>query len=383
MEIDKQIFEILQLYEYSMSIGKSFNYHDNCDQFLQLLLKRRELNACWVLREEKDKLVKKYSMPLGNSLEIALPSPQKHPQLTALKDVALLPYTKELQTFCPINIDEGYIAIYRLKEHGFLFLYSKKNNLSQKDLNQLLPVIKKFSVTLEACVTHNTQKKLLIQLEERNKDLNNYAHVVSHDLKSPLRNINTLNSWLRQDHKNVLEPGALQYLDLITDNIGKMEDLISGILEYSSLGLKDFNVSNVNLNKLLTDLLPHMYTPDHIHIELQPDFPNIQGNAHRFQQVFQNLISNAIKYNDKEDGFVSVGFHRIEEQLEFFVKDNGKGIDERYFKKIFEPFQKLENTKDSSGIGLSIVEKIVNAYEGKIRLESEVGKGTTFFFTLN
>ncbi|MGB2306087.1 MAG: sensor histidine kinase, partial [Flavobacteriaceae bacterium] len=287
-------------------------------------------------------------MPKGDPIKTGLPDPKKQPQLSGIKDYELLVYSENLKEYCPINITEGYIAVFRLKEHGYLFLYSKKNNMSQKDLSQLLPVIKKFSITLEACITHNAQKKLLVQLEERNKDLNNYAHVVSHDLKSPLRNINTLTSWLRQDHKNVLETGALQYLDLITDNIAKMEDLISGILEYSSLGLKDFNSSEVNLNKLLADLLSHMYTPEHINIEVQGEFPNIQGNAHRFQQVFQNLISNAIKYNDKEKGIVSVGYHYCENQLEFFVKDNGKGIEEKYFKKIFEPFKKLENTKDSS-----------------------------------
>ena len=110
--------------------------------------------------------------------------------------------------------------------------------------------------------------------------------------------------------------------------------------------------------------------------------PNIYGNAWKFKQVFQNLIQNAIKYSDKENGKIEIGCTENKDHFQFFVKDNGMGINKNYFDKIFKVFTRLESTGTSSGIGLSIVEKIITYYKGKIWLESEEGTGTTFYFTL-
>lgn len=110
--------------------------------------------------------------------------------------------------------------------------------------------------------------------------------------------------------------------------------------------------------------------------------PTINGNAWRFKQIFQNLIQDAIKYSDKDKGLINIGFTEKTDAFEFFVKDNGIGIKPDYFDKIFKVFTKLESTSSSSGIGLSIVKKIVNYYIGSIWLESEESIGTTFYFTL-
>lgn len=382
MEKGNQILDILRLYEYSMSIGKSLSYHENCDQFLKLLLKRRDLNACWVLRQNKKKYVNEYSIPLGSQRQYEL-SPEILEFLEGIKSYVLLEYSEKLSELTTIDIESGYIAIYKLKDHGYLFLYSKEDNIPKRDLSQLLPVVDKFAITLKACKAYGNQKTLLYRLEERNTELNNYAHVVSHDLKSPLRNIDALATWLKEDHSDGLNQEATQYLTLISDNISKMESLISGILEYSTVGLKDFNTSLIDLDKIVNDIVNYLYIPSHITINVQDNFPVITGDTHRLQQLFQNLISNAIKYNDKEEGQIDIGFRDLEKGYEFFIKDNGKGIEEKYFQKIFDVFQKLENTQNSNGIGLSIVEKIIAAYNGKIWLTSEVGVGTTFYFILN
>lgn len=382
MNKGNQILDILRLYEYSMSIGKSLSYHENCDQFLKLLLKRRDLNACWVLRHNKSRFVNEYSIPLGNQRQYRL-SPKLVEFLSEIESFVLLEYDEMLAELTTIDIEAGYIAIYKLKDHGFLFLYSKEDNINKKDLSQLLPVVDKFAITLKACRAYANQKTLLYRLEERNTELNNYAHVVSHDLKSPLRNIDALATWLKEDHGDSLNQGAMEYINLISDNISKMEDLITGILEYSTVGVKDYKMTLIDLNKIVNDVLNFLYVPEHITIEIQDDFPEIMGDTHRLKQLFQNLIGNAIKYNDKEEGHIEVGYRTLDSTYEFFVKDNGKGIDEKYYKKIFNVFQKLENNKDSSGIGLSIVEKIISAYGGKVWLTSEVGKGTTFYFTIN
>jgi signal transduction histidine kinase len=122
--------------------------------------------------------------------------------------------------------------------------------------------------------------------------------------------------------------------------------------------------------------------PNHIEIVFKNEMPKVYGNDFRFKQLFQNLIQNSIKFNDKENGFVEIGSNENENEIEFYIKDNGIGINERYQSKIFDLFSKLENNDQSSGIGLSIVKKIIDLYGGKIWLESQEAIGTTFYFTI-
>ncbi|WP_435263663.1 sensor histidine kinase [Tenacibaculum sp. nBUS_03] len=381
MEKENQILDILRLYEYSMSLGKSLDYYENCDQFLKLLLKRLNLNACWVINNKEGDFVKEYSVPFGNQINQKL-SPKVKDLIYSIEDHLLLKYENLLHELSPIKINQGFLVIFRLNVDSFLFLYSKNNDINERAMSQLSPVINKFSITLEACNAHSNQKSLLKKLENRNKELNNYAHIVSHDLKSPLRNINALTSWLKEDHANNLNDEAIKYINLISDNITKMESLVSGILEYSTIDLKGFKTSFIDLNTLINEILDHIYVPKNIKITVYKNFPIIHGDRYRLQQLFQNLINNSIKYNDKENGIIEIGFTKNNDQTQYFVKDNGKGIDQKYHTKIFDIFQKLENTKNSTGIGLSIVKKIITDYGGRIWLTSEVGKGTTFFFTL-
>ncbi len=381
MEKENQILDILRLYEYAMSIGKSLNYQTTCDDFLTLLLKRRNLNAGWILSEHDGRFFKEFSIPQGTTLNKKLPKELER-FLKDTKKYTLVDYEDHYAEICPITIESGSLAIFCLGTEGYLFLYAKGGIMNQKKLGQLLPVINKFAVTLEACKAHENQQFLLKRLEERNKELNDYAHIVSHDLKSPLRNIDALVSWVQEDHGDELSEGALSYINQIGDHIQRMESLVSGILEYSSIRFKDFKTSLIDLNKVIEGIIKHTLVPQHIRIEVQKNFPIIQGDLYRTQQLFQNLIGNAIKYNDKEQGLIKVGFTERNNRFEYFVQDNGKGIAPKYHDKIFKVFQKLDNNKDSTGIGLSIVQKIVSGYGGEIRLESELGKGTTFYFTL-
>ena len=161
-----------------------------------------------------------------------------------------------------------------------------------------------------------------------------------------------------------------------------MDTLISGILEYSTISGNKVDFYEVDTDKMVDDILEMMLLPPNISIVKESDLPSINGDKHRLQQLFQNLIDNAIKYNDKEEGLIEIGVEDENDFWKFYVKDNGKGIEKAYFVKIFETFQKLENNPDSSGIGLSIVNKIVKLYGGKVWVESQVSVGTTFFFTL-
>lgn len=235
---------------------------------------------------------------------------------------------------------------------------------------------------VEIVAINHQREKLLKDLALQNEELNEYAHVVSHDLKAPLRNIDALVNWVIEDNKEGMQQRCLNSLTLVLDNVEKMDLLIKGILDYSTIDRLESEERQIDFNFLIDDLLRTIEIPKNIQISIQDNLPVIYGNAWRFKQVFQNLIQNAIKYNDKEKGTIEVGFTEKEDFFEFFVKDNGIGIGSTYFERIFKVFTKLESSNASSGIGLSIVKKIVQFYKGEIWLESEKEIGTTFYFTI-
>jgi signal transduction histidine kinase len=380
MNIENHVLNILQLYEYAMAIGKSLDYKESCNLFLKLVLKRKNLNAAWILELGENKVHSTYAIPAGVEINVTY-NEALSGFFQNIEKSALVESNPIIASISPFNVAGGYVAIFNLKEQGFLFLYSKKDNLSQKDLSQLQPVIDKFSISLKACKAFRQQQNLLHNLEVQNQELSDYAHMVSHDLKSPLRSIDTLTSWLNEDYSEQLGDIGKNQISTIRRSVEKMDTLINGILEYSTIGKNQIEVYPVDLNGLLNEILKMIEVPTHIEVKFS-ELPTLNGDKYRLQQLFQNLISNAITYNDKLNGIIEVGFKDRENVHEFYVSDNGKGIDKIYFNKIFKAFEKLENNAESTGIGLSIVKKVVELYGGKIWLNSELNKGTTFYFTL-
>jgi signal transduction histidine kinase len=229
----------------------------------------------------------------------------------------------------------------------------------------------------------NKQRELLLaNLEKQNKALNEYAHMVSHDLKAPLRSIDALLNWFIEDNVAILDDKNKKSLQLILSNVEKMDLLIKGILDYSSIDNQDIVNRKIDLNLLMEDIFRTIFIPEHVTILINNKLPKVFGNDFRFKQLFQNLIQNAIKYNNKEKAVIEIGNEENEEEIKFYIKDNGIGIPEKYKDKIFDIFSKLENNDHSTGIGLSIVKKIVDLYKGKIWLESQENIGTTFYFTI-
>ena len=223
------------------------------------------------------------------------------------------------------------------------------------------------------------KEELLKTLEMRNVELEEYAHIVSHDLKSPLRSISALTSWLKEDYGDNIGEDGKKNIDLIQEVVQKMETLINDILNYSSIKEKSNELEDVDIYELISDIKKLIFVPKHITINIDENLPVIKADKVRIQQLFQNLISNAVNYTDKEKGYVNIGYQDKKKHHLFTVEDNGVGIAKEYHDKIFKVFESLGDHKDSTGIGLSIVKKIVEVYEGKIWLESEEGKGTTFF----
>jgi len=228
------------------------------------------------------------------------------------------------------------------------------------------------------------QRLLMHNLQRAYKEVNEFAHIVSHDLKAPLRGISSLSTWLYEDYYDKLEEEGRNNLLLLQDRVEKMDALIDGILAYSSVGKGAKQIEEVNLNKVVQSVCDMLELPAGFRVSIKKQLPTVRANNYHMYQLFQNLISNALKYNDKAEGRVWIDFSSKEAEWIFTIKDNGVGISKEYLHKIFDIFQTL-NTKDrkSSGVGLSIVKKIVEIYHGEIDVESEPGKGTTFTFSLH
>lgn len=225
--------------------------------------------------------------------------------------------------------------------------------------------------------------KLLKILKIKNDELSDYAQIVSHDLKSPLRNISAITSWIKEDNQDHFKTTSLEHFAHLDKTLEHMEELISGVLKYSSIITDTLTDEPVNLNQVLNTLLETLYIPQHITIIIDGNLPTLHIDITKIQQLFQNLLQNAITHNDKQKGIIQIGCHLKNKEPIFFVKDNGVGIEKQYHEKIFKIFSYVTKNKNSTGIGLAIVKKIIDVYGGKIWLESQLNKGTTFYFTLN
>jgi len=246
-------------------------------------------------------------------------------------------------------------------------------------------IVGSIGIHLDITRFRNLEKQkadLLGRLEKSNTELEEYAHIVSHDLKSPLRSLNALFTWLKEDNEGKFDDTSLKNFDLIQNTLEKMEKLISDILEYSSITSGNEKMEEVDLNEVVLGLPHILFIPEHIELKIQNNLPILKGDETKFQQLFLNIISNAVKYIDKSKGLIEVDVLEFASYYQFSIKDNGIGIAKKDFDKIFKIFQALTENKESSGIGLSIVKKIINLYQGEIWLQSELGKGTTFYFTI-
>jgi len=226
------------------------------------------------------------------------------------------------------------------------------------------------------------KENLLRKLEKSNDELQEYAHVVSHDLKSPLRSLSALIDWIREDNKEQFDEQTFVNFGLIDQTLEKMEQLISDVLNYSSMGIENSKREQVPVKQVLDDIKTLIHIPEHIKLKYPENLPVLLADRVKLQQLFQNLIGNAIAYCDKNPGWVRIACEEQQQDWLFKVSDNGVGIAPEYHDKIFKIFQSLQKRKESTGVGLSIVKKIVELYNGKIWLESTPGEGTTFYFTL-
>jgi signal transduction histidine kinase len=220
-------------------------------------------------------------------------------------------------------------------------------------------------------------------LKRKNEELDQFAHIVSHDLKAPLRGIDNVVTWINEDHSQELSPKIREYVKLIKGRLVRAENLIQGILSYARVGREMPAKEEVDLNLLIQETLESLTIEPNFSIMVQPDLPVIYTERIPLQQVFSNIIGNAAKYHDKQNGNISIMLKDRNTHYEFFVTDNGPGIDRSYHKKIFMIFQTLQerDSFESTGVGLAIVKKILDDRKQKIEVTSSPGNGSTFSFT--
>jgi len=221
------------------------------------------------------------------------------------------------------------------------------------------------------------------ELEAANQELQSFAYVVSHDLKAPLRAINRLVKWLVEDYAGAFDAKGHEMVELLIGRVKRMDDLIHGILEYSRIGRMAVHAEPIELQHLLPDVIDSLSPPPHIQISIASALPVIHGDIIRIQQVFANLIGNAMKFLDKPQGIITIRCEEAGADWRFSVADNGPVIAPKYHDKIIQIFQTLHprDEVESTGVGLAIVKKIVELYGGTVWVESEVEQGSTFFFT--
>jgi|TARA_R100000935_G_scaffold21946_1_gene40666 signal transduction histidine kinase len=263
----------------------------------------------------------------------------------------------------------------------------KPNLLSQSQISSLSALSNQVINLLELRKSKQQLERTIMELEEKNEGLERFAVVAAHDLKTPLINISSLAQLFQNQYKDILDSEGLEMLEMIIGSSGNLIGLIDGLLQYSkSESLLREGKSDIELQMLRTDL-EGLFNYDHqLKLVLKSDLTKIKAHKTALHQILINLITNAIKYHDKETVEIELGVSESDTHFLFYVKDNGPGIETIHQERIFKIFEKLATTDKfgvrGNGIGLATVKKIVEKLGGAIRVESELGKGAKFIFSL-
>ncbi len=229
--------------------------------------------------------------------------------------------------------------------------------------------------------------KLNAELERSNIELDSFAYIASHDLKEPLRGIHNFSHFLIEGYSDKLDADGQDKLQTLMRLTQRMESLIESLLHYSHIGRTEITIKEIDLNNLLCETLEMIQTriaEGKTEVRVADNLPTILGDEVLLREVFTNLLTNAVKYNDKAERWVEVGL-TDDETPTFFVRDNGIGIADNHHEAIFRIFKRLHGREQFGGgigAGLTIIKKIIERHGGRIWLESEPGSGTTFYFTL-
>jgi PAS domain S-box-containing protein len=234
----------------------------------------------------------------------------------------------------------------------------------------------------EESLAHKTE-----ELTRMNAELEDFTHSVSHDLKEPLRGIEAFAGFIGEDYGDKLDEQGQRYVSVLRESAVRMKDLIDDLLQLSRIGRTRIEYSPVPLRSLVEDVtleLSFALQQKHAELQLDRDLPTVPCDRVRMREVFKNLISNAIKYNDKPSPQINISCRPENGSFTFCVRDNGIGIDPQYHEKVFKIFQRLHHREEyeGTGVGLAICKKVIEAHGGRIWIESAPGEGTAFLFTI-
>lgn len=235
----------------------------------------------------------------------------------------------------------------------------------------------------EPCQQCVALEKKLATLENANIELTQFAYIVSHDLRAPLRAIDNLSGWIEEELGTALTEDAKKYMKLLRVRVNRLETMIMGILEYSKIGRETATQVSFNVADSLKEISDSLDVPAGFVVEVTSDLPTLTCSRIRFEQVMANLIGNAIKHHDKSRGKITISAKDSGDCFEFTVADDGPGIAPKHHKKIFEIFQTLRprDETECAGIGLTLAKKIVEEQGGSVTLNSALGEGASFYFT--
>lgn len=275
------------------------------------------------------------------------------------------------------------IVLVRKISHRIGSLVQLAERISQGDFGQFIDKKRDELTSLSASLNIMSKRlsRTILELEKRNSELNQFAYVVSHDLKAPVRGIWNVIRWIEEDHGEEISPAVRQYLKFIPERVSRMEGLIDGILDYARAGHEGTPKETVDVGVLVAEIAELIVPAE---CTLRTGYlPVMVTERLPLQQVLSNLISNAVKYGPEGTTTIDVSAEDSGPYYEFSVQDNGLGIDPGYHEKIFGLFQTLREKadKESTGIGLSIVKKIVEERGGSVKVVSSTGSGAKFIFT--
>lgn len=317
--------------------------------------------------------------------------------ILALRNIARIP---------EVNIDAiGNLVLYSLPV-AVLILFSTFDRIStrylkkslvqsekaRRNLAQSNKKLKRQKVSLEKSKLNLT--KLTTELKSSNKELEDFAYVASHDLKEPLRGIKNYSNFLLEDYASQLDEEGKEKLKTLAYLARRMENLISSLLNYSRVGRTKLSIKKTDLNEVITDVLNALQVTiqeNKVDVRIPKPLPIIECDRIRVREIFHNLVTNAIKYNDKPQKWVEIGYQITKcknglGKIVFSVYDNGIGIKEKHQDRIFQIFKRLHSRDKfgaGTGAGLTIAKKIVERHGGQLWVASTFRVGTCFYFTLN
>lgn len=260
--------------------------------------------------------------------------------------------------------------------------YIPKDSLSKDSIWGIIKVAR------ETCKRKRAEEGLRrknIELRRLKRDLNDYVHFVSHDMRAPLRHIKALSLFINEDYGDKLDEKGKEFISNICTTCDDAETMINELLKLAKIRDTEIVQEEVNMNDVIRDVETELefFLKEHNgRIEVEDNLPTIPAHRSWLKDLFVNLIMNGIKYNDKKEKVMRIGFDDEVRKQVFYVADNGLGIGDKYKEEIFNPFKRVHAGKEGTGLGLTICRKVVEAHGGQIWVESELGEGSTFFFTI-